>query len=180
MNDFSRFISAVQQDDTLGMERYASKIRQVILNFLIIQFGVPHDDAEDCAQNIIVMMITKTREGKLLPDQPPAYVFVSARNEYFRLYKLNKRNSSMPDDDFIQSTLADPGQALIDSELKEILYYCIEQLNAAYKKLVLSMLEDPDQKAEKLAKELNTTANNIWIRKHRVNKKLLECIEKKS
>lgn len=178
MNAFSRFILAVQQNDAAVMNEIAPKATRVITNYLKIHFGAHEADAEDCAQNVMLMLITKTRSGEIDPGKPAAYTLTSARNEYFRLYKVNKRSGELPAEEVIANPHRDPGQLLIDSELKDILYYCIEKLNAAYRKLILYLLSNPDEKAETIAKEFDTSANNIWIRKHRINQKLLKCIKK--
>ncbi|WP_124245475.1 RNA polymerase sigma factor [Cyclonatronum proteinivorum] len=179
MNDFSRFITAILEDDQAAMNRYAQEVTRVLTDFLMIHFQVKKADAEDCAQNVLLMVISKTKAGELTPDKPPAYMLISARNEYFRLYKDQKRNGELPDHDLIESPLENPGELLVSKELKDILYYCIGKLSAGYQKLVLYMLKNPDEKAEGLARELNTSVNNIWTRKHRLNQKLMECMKKK-
>lgn len=180
MNDFKRFIRAIEQNDEQQMNGIAPKVTRVITDFLRIHFNVDSTDAEDCAQNVLLMLITKTRTGEIDSSKPAAYIFVSARNEYFRLYRHNKKNGELPPEDILANPHADPGSLLIDSELKELLYYCIERLHVSYRRLVLYMLSNPDEKAEAIAKEFNTSANNIWIRKHRLNQKLLKCIKKNS
>ncbi|MCC5933331.1 MAG: hypothetical protein LAT75_07640 [Candidatus Cyclonatronum sp.] len=180
MNDFSRFITAIQHDDVAEMNQLARKTTRVITDFLRIHFGVSKDDAEDCAQNVLLMIISKTKTGEIDGTKPAAYILVSARNEYFRLYKQNKRMAGMPSEDLLESTHNNPGQLLIDNELKDLLYLCIEKLNAAFRRMVLFMLSNPEAKTETLAREFNTTASNVWTRKHRINQKLLECIKKNS
>jgi len=62
----------------------------------------------------------------------------------------------------------------------DILYNCIGKLTIIPKKIILYMLANPEAKAEVVAQKFDTTPNNIWTRKHRINQELLGCIEKHS
>ena len=178
--EINSFITALQSNDPDEVNRWSVNAGVVIADYLRLKFRASADDAQDCVQETLAMVFEKVRDGSFDTNNPGAYILATARNNYFKLYNENKKKVTEDVLDFETDFHPDPTSILMDRELMDILRKCIQQLADLPKKIICYLLDNPDAKSETVAKEFNTSVNNIWTRKHRINQQLHACIEKNS
>ena len=71
--DYSRFVYAVQNNDAEELASLTSVISAVLIKFLKVRIGASHHDAEDSAQNTLMLVIEKIRENKL--NNPDSIIY---------------------------------------------------------------------------------------------------------
>lgn len=178
MIDINSFVIALQSNNQDEVTRWVESASIIIEDYLRIKFRASSDDAKDCVQETLTMVFEKVREDSFDTNNPGAYILATARNNYFKIYNENKKKVT---DEVLNMELdlqTDPTSILMDKEQIAILRKCIEQLAELPRKLINYILKNPDAKSEKIAAEFDTSVNNIWTRKHRINQQLHACIEK--
>lgn len=68
---------------------------------------------------------------------------------------------------------------LVTEERKKALQACMAGLDDSSREFILYWLEHPEARSGAVARHFNISVNNVWIRRHRIVKKLSECIQKK-
>ncbi|MCH8557225.1 MAG: hypothetical protein LAT84_05365 [Balneolia bacterium] len=180
MIDINSFVIALQSNDQDEVNRWSESASTIIADYLRLKFRASTDDAQDCVQETLAMVFEKVQAGSFDTNNPGAYILATARNNYFKIYNENKKKVTDEVLDMEMEFHPDPTSILMDKEMMAILHKCIQQLADLPKKLINYLLKNPDAKSEKVAKEFNTSVNNIWTRKHRINQQLHACIEKNS
>lgn len=177
--DYSKFVDAVLQNDQSVINKQVEVITAVLIKFLTVRMDASIEDAQDCAQNTLMIAIEKIRNDKLShPDAVINYLFTTAKHEYFKqLSKEREVNyENLPEHHFEKP---DQLHRLVDNEKMTILERCIEALKADYKKYIEYWFQNPDYETSVVAEHFGISVNNAWTKKHRVINVLKECFEKK-
>lgn len=178
--EYSELVSAVLENDQSRMNKILRELLPVIVSFLKGHMGASKEDAEDCAQQTILLTIDTIKSGKIRdPDRIYYYVMTTSKNNYLKLVDSNKEYhfDQLPKDAF-----RNPKQIenIIEKERKVILQECMEELSDSYRKFIEYWFENPDSSTTRVAKHFGITVNNAWTRKHRVLNMLNKCYEKKN
>ncbi len=138
------------------------------------------EDAEDCAQNTLILVIEKIKEGKINnPDSIIYYLFRTAKNDYLKLVE-KKRSYNYDELPPSHSQNADQLRNLIDAEKNRILQFCMSKLKDDHYEYINYWFAKPDSTAEKAAEVFKISESNAWTKKHRIIKLLRECVKKKT
>ncbi|MTI88857.1 MAG: sigma-70 family RNA polymerase sigma factor [Balneolaceae bacterium] len=178
--DYSKFVTAIIEKDEKEVARQVEVIIPVLIKFLKVRYGASHHDAEDCAQNTLLIAIEKIHADELnSPDAIIYYLFTTAKYDYFKSKSKNKEINfeEVPESHFKKSEQL---TRLIDEEKMTLLEECIEQLKADYKTFIEYWFENPASDASTVAEYFNISINNVWTRKHRVIQVLKSCFKEKS
>lgn len=177
--DYSRFVYAVQNNDKQEIESLVSVITAVLIKFLRVRIGATYQDAEDSAQNTLMLVIQKIKEDKLNnPDSIIYYLFTTAKHDYFKAQAKIKEPTfdSVPDTHFVEG---DQLTALLNEERLTILKACLKKLKPDFKSYISYWLENPSDDTSVVAEHFGISVSNAWTKKHRILKLLKECCDKK-
>src|SRR5690554_1843369 len=177
--DYSKFVDAVLEEDEEVLSGLVKIISAVLIKFLLVRYKVNKQDAEDCAQNTLLIAIEKIRADKLQnPDSIISYLFTTAKNEYFKLLSKEKETGFADPPD---THIAEPDQLylLLDEEKLSILEKCMAALKPDFRSYIQYWFQNADAEAAVVAQYFGITVNNAWTKKHRVINLLKECYEKK-
>lgn len=178
--DYSKFIDAVLDKDEAAITKQVNVITAVLIKFLMVRFDASNHDAQDCAQDTLLIGIEKIRADKINnPDTVINYLFTTAKHEYFKLLSKDRENNYEELPDYF-SNQPEQLSSLLDNEKMSILERCINALKADYKKYIRYWFQNPGYEASLVAEQFNISVSNAWTKKHRVINKLKECYEKKS
>jgi RNA polymerase sigma factor (sigma-70 family) len=178
--ELQSFVEAVRSQQPAEIERWSREAREVLINYLRSRFGANTDDAEDCVQETLLLVMTRVNEGKFDAKKPGGYVITMLRNLYIK--KAREQARLVEDDKLEDYYLAedyDPVERLASEEMKAFLYECIRQLTAISQRMIRYFLKHPDVRIAEVAELFNTTESSVWVRRYRINNKLLKCIQKK-
>jgi RNA polymerase sigma factor (sigma-70 family) len=177
--DYSKFVNAILESNEAAIAEQVNVITPVLIKFLMVRLDATIHDAQDCAQNTLLIAIEKIREDKISnPDAVINYLFTTAKHEYFK--KLSKdREVNYEDLPEHHSDPADQLNRLLDDEKMNILNRCLEALKSDYKKYIEYWFQNPDYETSVVADHFKISVNNAWTKKHRVINVLKECFEKK-
>lgn len=152
----------------------------VLVRYLKTRYLSAHEDAEDCAQEVLLKVMQLVQEQKLEASNYGGYIVTMLRNEYIRIAKTQARTTS---DYFLEEHYytadEDPVEELASEEMTDFLHECIQQLKGTSRRVIEYFLKYPDMRAVDIAEALNVSASSIWTRRHRIHARLLECIENK-
>lgn len=177
--DYSRFVYAVKDNDIEELETMATIITAVLIKFLKVRIGVNHQDAEDAAQNTLLLVIEKIRKEKLKnPDSIIFYLFKTAKHEYFKAQKKIKEPTI---EEIPESYSSSPDQlhTLLNEEKLNILHSCLSALKPEFKKYITYWFDNPADETSVVADHFGISVSNAWTKKHRILKVLKDCCEKK-
>lgn len=177
--DYSNFVEAVLDNDEAELNRQVNVITAVLIKFLTVRLDAPIHDAQDCAQNTLLIAIEKIRNDEILnPDVLINYLFTTAKHEY--LGRVSKERE-VHYEDLQEQHSAQPDQLnrLLDKEKMTLLKRCMDALKADYKEYIEYWFQHPAFEATVVADHFGISVNNAWTKKHRVINLLKECIEKK-
>ncbi len=178
--DYSKFIDAVLDSDEAAITEQVKVIMAVLIKFLTVRMGATTHDAQDCAQDTLLIGIEKIRADKINnPDTVINYLFTTAKHEYFKLLSKDRESNYEELPDYFSSQ-PDQLSKLLNNEKMSILERCIEALKTDYKKYIRFWFQNPEYEASLVAEHFNISTSNAWTKKHRVINKLKECYEKKS
>lgn len=177
--DYSKFVTAVLEKDEAAIAEQVKVITAVLIKFLRVRLGVSQQDAEDCAQNTLLIAIEKIRGDKLdNPDVIISYLFTTAKHEYFKSLSKDKESKFkvLPDSYFDK-----PEQLhrLLNEEKMTILQRCMDALKPNYKKYIEYWFDNAGHETAMVAQHFDISVNNAWTKKHRVINLLKECYQKK-
>ncbi|SMO70129.1 RNA polymerase sigma factor [Gracilimonas mengyeensis] len=177
--DYSKFVDAVLEKDDAEISRQVKVITAVLIKFLTVRMDAPLEDAQDCAQNTLLIGIEKIRNDEI--DHPDAlinYLFTTAKYEYLK--RVNKKRE-VPYDELPEHHSDSPDQLnrLLDKEKMTLLKRCMEALKSDYQKYIEYWFQHPGYETSVVADYFNISVSNAWTKKHRVINLLKECVEKK-
>lgn len=178
--DYSNLAEAIRANNSEEINDCLETLIPRMKRFLKVQMNASDADAEDCAQQTLLVCIEKIRDDKIeKPDRILSYILTTCRNTYLKMKRKNKETYL----DKIPSTRhTEPRQLsnLVDKEREDILRWCVKQLKKKHRKFINYWFKNPDYKAKKVADYFGLSESNTWTRKHRIIKKLNNCYEKKN
>ena len=177
--DYSKFVDAVLENDDTVITEQVNVITPVLIKFLMVRLNASIHDAQDCAQNTLLIAIEKIREDELShPDALINYLFTTAKHEYLKqLSKDREMNYEEPPEH--HSGPADQLDRLVDKEKMAILKQCIDTLKADYRNFIEYWFQHPAYETSIVADHFEMSVNNAWTKKHRVINALKKCFDKK-
>ena len=177
--DYSKFVNAILEDDTPEINRQVKVITAVLIKFLTVRMDAPFEDAQDCAQNTLIIAINKIKNDELNhPDAIINYLFTTSKHEYFKVLSKEREVNyeELPEHEY---NTPDQLSRLVNNEKMTLLKRCIEALKEDYKKFIEYWFENPGYETAVVADHFGITVGNAWTKKHRVINVLKECLEKK-
>lgn len=177
--DYSRFVYAVQNNDTEELDSMVSVISAVLIKFLKVRMGATHADAEDTTQNTLMLVTEKIRSDQLNnPDSIIYYLFTTAKNDYLKT-RAKIKEPTFDDIPESHSQEADQLHRLLDEEKMGILRKCLSELKPRFKEYITYWFQNPGDETAVVAEHFGISVNNAWTKKHRIIKLLKDCCEKK-
>ncbi len=176
--DYSQFVKAIHENDTKELNEQSIVITRVLIKFLRVRMNASQEDAEDCVQNTLLLVIEKIRAEKLNnPDSIIYYLFTTAKNDYFKLLSKNKESNydNIPD---FHAKEPDQLKNLLNQERQDILNQCLNALKTNYLEYISYWFEHPGDEAIVVADYFNISVSNAWTKKHRILQILKECVQK--
>lgn len=178
--EFTELVDAVVNKDDDRCNEILSELRPVIIRFLSVHYSASHEDAEDCTQNTLMIALEKIRNHQLSkPESILSYLFTTAKRE---LLNMNRYYKEMPAEDGFLNGIQSPEQLmrLIDKEKYELLQLCVEEMDDKSREFIQYCMEYPGHSASLIADHFSVSVGSVWTRKHRIIKKLQQCISKKT
>lgn len=177
--DYTRFVSAVKNDDPDELTSLVTVITAVLIKFLKVRIRASHQDAQDSAQNTLILVIEKIKEDKLNnPDSIIYYLFTTAKNDYFKAQaKIKEPTFDEVPESF--STDGDQLKNILSEEKKSILRICLDELKPDFKTYISYWFQNPKDETAVVADHFGISMSNAWTKKHRILKLLKECCEQK-
>ncbi len=174
--DYSALVTAIMNGDEATANRLCEEATPILRKYLIARMGASKEDAEDCVQIMFEYVIEKIKRNEFSnPKGLLSYMLTACRHNYLKIANLTPNDSlSELNDPVVES---DQLRKLLNEDKLKTLKYCIEQLNREYRDLAGYLLKRPNAETEDIARDFNITINNAWIRKHRLIKRLRECIQ---
>lgn len=174
--DYSRFITAVKNKTDKEMAVLYSELFQILTLYLRTRMNASLPDAEDCAQFALLTVIERIRNDAVKdPRNVYSYLIRVCRNRYLRT-RFEHSRSNYQENIETYTTQKDPFDLLVSKEEEELLQSCIETLKDDQKEYICYWIQNPDASTEQVAKKFNMSLSNVWVRKHRILKKLSSCI----
>lgn len=177
--DYSKFVTAVLEDDRKAMDSLSEIISKVLVKFLLVRLDASLEDAKDSAQNAIMLSIEKIKNNELdNPDSIIHYLFKTAKNNYLKEQRKQKEKNyeEIPDH---YSEQGDQLKNLLSKERKSILETCISLLKPKQLNYISYWFDNPAADSSIVADHFGISVNNAWTKKHRIIQVLKECFEKK-
>ncbi|MAL18620.1 MAG: hypothetical protein CL670_13050 [Balneola sp.] len=177
--DYSKFVEAVLDRDENAITDQVNVITPVLIKFLTVRLDASIHDAQDCAQNTLLIAIEKIREDKITnPDYVINYLFTTAKHEYLKQLSKDREVNyeDLPEHHFDKP---DQLSRLLDDEKMSILTRCIEGLKADYRNYIEYWFQNPGYETSVVADYFGISVSNAWTKKHRVINVLKDCFEKK-
>lgn len=178
--DYSDLVTAIREDNTAKINEHLETLIPRLKRFLQVHMNASKLEAQDCAQEALLLSLEKIKEDKLeKPERVFSYLLTTCRNTYL---KMNRQNKEYYYEDLPSTRHRKPRQLknLMDKEREKLLQWCIQQLKKEYQKFIKYWFDHPDYEAKKVAEHFNLSTSNTWTRKHRIIKKLNHCYQKKS
>jgi len=177
--DYTKFVNAIKEGPSSELSSLYSETFDTLCSYLRTTMRASIPDAEDCAQHALVKTVERIQDNAIRePDSIYSYLIQSAKNRYLRIrYEQNRSNYQENIEEYIP--IEEQVDLLTSNEEQEALERCLDQLPSASRKFINYWMEYPDARADDVASDFDISINNVWIRKHRIIKKLSECIQLK-
>jgi len=174
--DYSALVNAIKTGDTATANRLCNEATPILRRYLMVRMGAPKQDAEDCVQLMFEYIIERIKKDEF--HNPPAllsYMLTACRHNYIRM--INENNREIVNEINDPSVDSDQIWNLIDEDKQRVLEYCMTKMNKNYQRMARFLLKHPNAETDDLADFFNISVNNAWTRKHRVIKRLSDCIK---
>lgn len=175
--DYSELVYAIQRGDMQTANKMCAKATVILKRYLVSKLDASDADAEDAVQRMFEYVIPKIQNDEIkTPSGLLSYMLTGARHSYLR---ISERREMDDYEEYNENYVSEPNQAwnLINEENRKILKNCIKKLKKSYKSMAKFILSYPNADGEEIAEKFDITLNNAWIRKHRVLKKLTDCVQ---
>lgn len=177
--DYKKFVSAIKNGSEKEIDQLYVKIFEILTAYLRTVMRANKPDAEDCAQHAFLNTVEQIQNNAIRePGCVYLYMLRSAKNRYLRLSYENKR-SNYQDDMESFARVEEDVDLLVTKEEEKALEDCMKKLSRESLEYIQYWLDHPNTPADEVARYFGISINNVWIRKHRIVKKLSECIKKK-
>lgn len=177
--DYAKLVTAIQQGTTQELDALYTEAFEVLCGYLQVNMRASLPDAQDCAQHALVKTLERIQSNAIRePESIYSYLLQSAKNRYLRVrYEHNRSNYQ--DDMEPYAPIEEQVDNLSTREEQKALEECLTQLSGDARAFINYWLEHPDAQAKDVAGCFGISVNNVWIKKHRIIKKLADCIQKK-
>ena len=177
--EFDLLFKAMYDGDDKEINRLTPVVLKTMIGYLRFTYAASLEDAEDCSQDTIVRMMefARERQGQDLPENAGGYARQMLKNYYLKTYRSNKK--SLATDDLEIAETNNPYDIFIDKEIKRILDYCIEKLDEFHSKLIRYIFNNPEARATDVGAIFDLSESNVWVKRHRIQKQIGECVQKK-
>ena len=174
--DFGKLITAIKKGDSQELDYLYTETFEILCRYLRTTMRANIPDAEDCAQHALMMTVERIQKDAIRdPGSIYSYLLQSAKNRYLRVqYELKRSNYQ--DDMEAYVPLDEQIDLLTTREEQEALNDCLGKLPDDSRFFINYWLEYPDAQARDVADSFGISINNVWIKKHRIIKKLSDCI----
>lgn len=179
--DYSDLVEAVLNGDDRTVNQRCADAVPILRSYLVVNLNATKEDAEDAVQRMFEYVYPKIQNGEIAkPTALLSYMLTGTRHSYFKI--LNKYGSYESIDDYeeLQVSEAEQIQNMVDEEEQSILNKCMDRLRDHYRQLMIFSFAHPDAETKDIAERFDISINNAWIRKHRANKELEDCVRSMS
>ncbi|TVQ73781.1 MAG: sigma-70 family RNA polymerase sigma factor [Balneolaceae bacterium] len=177
--DYGKLVEALENGDSKELEALYTEAFQILCRFLRTTMRAHHQDAQECAQHALVMTMERLRKGAIRnPEKIYSYLLQSAKNRYMRLCHERDRNNFQENIERY-APVEEQIDSLVMQEKKNALMGCIAELEESSREFILFWMEHPEARSGTIARHFNISVNNVWTKRHRLVKKLSECVRKK-
>jgi len=175
--EFKSLLNAIKDGDETGIAKWHRVVTDMMIDYLRTRFRATRQDAEDCTYESMLKIMEMLKNGEEMPDNPGGYLRMTVRNNYF---KLKKKNDLKVGDEILESENngLDLENLLANREIMKILDICVDKLADFSRKLIMFIYSHPGIRADEVADRFDTTTSNVWVKKHRIQKELEECVRK--
>lgn len=175
--DYSKFVTAVLDDDKDSLKEFYNVITKVLVKFLLVRLDADLEDAKDSAQNAIMFGVEKIKNNELEhPDFIINYLFTTSKHDYLKHQNKQKESNyeNVPED---YAEEGDQLERLLDEERQTILQRCFEKLKPKQYNYISYWFDNPGSETTLVADRFGISINNAWTKKHRIIQILRECFE---
>lgn len=175
--DYSELVKAIQTGDSRTADRLCAEATPILKKYLVSKIGADPFDADDAVQKMFEYVIEKIQSGDIEnPKGLLAYMLATCRHSYFNIVRTRSRAGEVVSEEPV--SIANQLLSLVDEEKQKILKKCIEKLRKNYRDFIEYWFSFPDSETEDIAEHFGISVSNTWIRKHRIVKKLSDCVNK--
>ncbi len=176
--EFDLLFKAIYEKDEKEINRLTPVVLKVMVSYLRFTFSASEQDAEDCAQDTILKMMEVAQVREDIPENAGGYARQILKNYFLKTYRATTKEVKTEQTDF-DSKQKDPYDIFINQELKKILDFCLEKLEEIHRRFMSYILNNPDARAADIGTKFDISESNVWVRRHRIQKQLQECVRKK-
>lgn len=177
--DNAKLVNAIKNGFSRSFEDVYFETFEILCSYLRSTMRADVPDAEECAQHALVKTMERVQQDAIRdPDRIYSYMLQSAKNRYLRL-RYEQNRSNFQDDMEAYAPIDEQIDALVSRDEENALEECLDHLPEESRTFIDYWLEFPDSRASDVAEQFRISVNNVWTRKHRILKKLSDCIGKK-
>ncbi len=177
--DYVKLAEALEKEDSKQLETLYSEAFRMLCRFLCTTMRADHQDAQESAQHALVVTMEQLRKGAIRnSDNIYSYLLQSAKNRYMRICFERNRNNFQENIERY-APVEEQIDHLVMKEKKDALMGCIAEMEESSREFILYWMEHPGARSSEVARHFNLSVNNVWTKRHRLVKKLSECVRKK-
>ena len=175
--EFRSLLDAIKEKDDAKIAHWHDVVSNMMIKYLRTRYKATQQDAEDCTYESMLTIMEMIRDGEKMPGNPGGYLRMTIRNNYF---KMKKKNDLKVGDEVLESESngLDLENSFAKRELMDILNMCVDKLADVSRTFITFFLSRPGIRAEEVAARFDSTLSNVWVKKHRIQKELEECVRK--
>lgn len=179
--DYSELVTALQKGDDQKANQLLAEVMPRVTEYLCAVMSAEHEDAQECAYQAFSDVLEQINKGNIKKKKYIfSYLLTTARNEYLRYIKKEKRFTSHPDEEFSQVEPAQQIENLVEEERMRILEECLKELDPESRRLIRYFLKNPDAPVKEIGKKFGLTYANVRTKKSRLTHSLHHCFKRKS
>lgn len=174
--DYSALVTSIKNGDQKTANKLCAEATPILKKYVISRTGCTMTDADDAVQKMFEYIIHKILNDEIEnPKGLLAYMLKTSKHMYYKMVKKQRLEQTY---NIAQDNSHHPNQLwnLIDKEKQQLLTDCIDQLRLGYRDFITHWFAFPDANTEDIADHFDISVNNAWTRKHRIVKKLNECV----
>ncbi|MEX0995189.1 MAG: sigma-70 family RNA polymerase sigma factor [Balneolaceae bacterium] len=177
--NYAPLVKAIQEGDQETANRMISEATPILIRMLRVRMNASREDAEDAVQKMFLYIIEAIQDNRIQnPSGLLSYMIISCRHNYLK--EVESEHTGYLEDR-VNELASSPDQLsnLVNKEIQKIHLECINKLKSPYKSFYIYCLQHEDAEASEIAKEFNISVSNVWTRKHRILKRVRECVKSK-
>ena len=177
--DYDKLFKAIKRGSSKDLDSLYKEVFQILCSYLRTTMGANLPDAEECAQHALVSTLDRIWKNAIQePENIYFYLLKSAKNRYYRMRQDHARSNYQHDmEPYVP--VEEQIDSLVSQEEQDALEQCLDRLDQSSREFINYWIDYPGANATDVAKLFGISVNNVWIKKHRIIKKLTNCIQKK-